>query len=137
MKTDINNKIEIPSDLDASIERLLDGMNAASKIQQEVIESCAGSLEQRRSARFRRVMWTVSAAALLVLVGLTGLKLTRSSQPKDTFDDPQLAYAEVERVLASISSNMKASSRGMEKADAIFEMQQEIFNGTYIKNKKK
>ena len=127
MNKDLENRIEIPSDLEANLENLLDGLNAASKIQSE----------KRPVVRFGRRAWALTAAASIVIVGWIGFNISRGAQPKDTFDDPRLAYAEVERVLSSISSNMKATSRGMEKADAIFEMQQDIFNGTYINNKKK
>ena len=43
------------------------------------------------------------AIATLVAVGLT---LTRNPEPIDTFDDPYLAYAEVEKVFAKISGTV-------------------------------
>ena len=59
-----------------------------------------------RQAKLRR--WVLpsgiaAAAAVLVAVGLT---LTRNPEPKDTFDDPYLAYAEVEKVFAKISGTV-------------------------------
>ena len=44
-----------------------------------------------------------AAVATLVAVGLT---LTRNPEPLDTFDDPYLAYAEVEKVFAKISGTV-------------------------------
>ena len=44
-----------------------------------------------------------AAVATLVAVGLT---LTRNPEPMDTFDDPYLAYAEVEKVFAKISGTV-------------------------------
>ena len=44
-----------------------------------------------------------AAVATLVAVGLT---LTRNPEPIDTFDDPYLAYAEVEKVFAKISGTV-------------------------------
>ena len=59
------------------------------------------------NARTRRLRWILpstgiaAAAAILLAVGLT-----RNPEPKDTFDDPYLAYAEVEKVVAKISSTV-------------------------------
>ena len=44
-----------------------------------------------------------AAVATLLAVGLT---LTRNPEPIDTFDDPYLAYAEVEKVFAKISGTV-------------------------------
>ena len=59
------------------------------------------------NARTRRLRWILpstgiaAAAAILLAVGLT-----RNPEPKDTFDDPYLAYAEVEKVFAKISGTV-------------------------------
>ena len=59
------------------------------------------------NARTRRLRWVLpstgiaAAAAILLAVGLT-----RNPEPKDTFDDPYLAYAEVERVFSKISGTV-------------------------------
>ena len=59
------------------------------------------------NARTRRLRWILpstgiaAAAAILLAVGLT-----RNPEPKDTFDDPYLAYAEVERVFSKISGTV-------------------------------
>ena len=45
----------------------------------------------------------IAAAAVAVLVTIG---LTREPAPKDTFDDPYLAYAEVERVFSRISGTV-------------------------------
>ena len=44
-----------------------------------------------------------AAVATLIAVGLT---LTQNPEPIDTFDDPYLAYAEVEKVFAKISGTV-------------------------------
>ena len=53
------------------------------------------------------------AAAIAVLVAV-GLTLTGNPEPKDTFDDPYLAYAEVEKVFSKISG---AVAYGAEKVN--------------------
>ena len=58
----------------------------------------------RKPAR-RWVLPTGIAAAVATLVAV-GLTLTRNPEPIDTFDDPYLAYAEVEKVFAKISGTV-------------------------------
>ena len=59
------------------------------------------------NARTRRLRWILpstgiaAAAAILLAVGLT-----RNPEPKDTCDDPYLAYAEVEKVFTKISGTV-------------------------------
>ena len=58
-----------------------------------------------RSSR-RRILWICSAAASLVIIA--GLALTlRPKHLEDTFDDPHLAYAEVEKALLKISGGVE------------------------------
>ena len=57
----------------------------------------------RKPARWVLPAGVAAAIATLVAVGLT---LTRNPEPLDTFDDPYLAYAEVEKVFAKISGTV-------------------------------
>ena len=57
----------------------------------------------RNSARRYGFFALAAAAALAALV-----VIPRVSAPKDTFDDPYLAYAEVEKAFQSISEKMNA-----------------------------
>ena len=59
-------------------------------------------------AQANRLRWILPAgiaAALATLVAV-GLTLMRNPEPIDTFDDPYLAYAEVEKVFAKISGTV-------------------------------
>ena len=131
MKTEMDKNIQIPSDLEVSIEKMLDGMDAASRILADGKTSQKGPQpdSQARIARIKRSFLSITAAASIVLVGWLGYGMVRNSAPQDTFDDPQLAYAEVERVLSSISSNMQHSVRGVEKADEILGIQKKVYGG--------
>ena len=131
MKTEMDKNIQIPSDLEASIEKMLDGMDAASRILADGKTSQKGPQpdSQARIARIKRSFLSITAAASIVLMGWLGYGMVRNSAPQDTFDDPKLAYAEVERVLSSISSNMQHSVRGVEKADEILGIQKEVYGG--------
>ena len=59
----------------------------------------------RQAQRRRWVLPTGIAAAVATLLAV-GLTLTRNPEPIDTFDDPYLAYAEVEKVFAKISGTV-------------------------------
>ena len=58
----------------------------------------------------------IRLAGLAVVLGLCiGLgNLNQFKEPKDTFDDPYLAYAEVEKALSKVSESMK---KGMDMVD--------------------
>ena len=87
---------------------------------QEAVAKADGS---RRSWALPSV-GIAAAVAVLVAVGLT---LTRNPEPKDTFDDPYLAYAEVEKVFAKISGTV---AYGAEK---VSESEQTLDKLTYWK----
>ena len=74
----------------------------------------------------RWVLPTGIAAAVAALVAV-GLALTWNPEPKDTFDDPYLAYAEVEKVFAKISGTV---AYGAEK---VTESEQTLDKITYWK----
>ena len=62
------------------------------------------SVEEHSSSR-HRILWLAGAAASLVVIASLGLSL-RPKPLKDTFDDPVVAYAEVERALLSFTETV-------------------------------
>lgn len=76
----------------------------------------------------RKVVRYVAAAASVVIMAGVGYGIAQwQSQPKDTFDDPYLAYAEVEKAFAKISSSINRSlaiagetEQVIEKATSVF-----------------
>ena len=89
----------------------------------KVQEAVAKADESRR----RWALPTVGIAAAVAVLVAVGLTLTRNSEPKDTFDDPYLAYAEVEKVFAKISGTV---AYGAEK---VSESEQTLDKLTYWK----
>ncbi len=72
----------------------------SGKVQEAVRAAAAGE----RSRNLRRALPIAGIAAALAVVVTLGL--TRNPEPKDTFDDPYLAYAEVEKVFSKISGTV-------------------------------
>ena len=78
----LDESIEVPSGLEARLER-----------------SVAG-----RSSR-RWLLWVSGIAASFLLVAGVALSV-RAPKLEDSFDDPALAYAEVEKALAMVSETI-------------------------------
>lgn len=104
---------------DESIE-VPDGF--AEKIEAQVIA------EDLRTESGTPSRWIGIAAAVAVLIGV-GIGIAgRQNEPKDTFDDPYLAYAELERAFATMSQELRKgfemadrSEEIMDKAASVFE----------------
>ena len=79
-------------------------------VPEELSGRVGATLSRARNRAWAR--WAVPAAAAAAV--LVGIGLTRNPEPKDTFDDPYLAYAEVERVFSKISG---AVAYGAEKVN--------------------
>ena len=79
----------------------------------------------RKPARWALPAGIAAAVATLLAVGLT---LTRNPEPVDTFDDPYLAYAEVEKAFQTISDKMSDGMQIARKAGSAAEMPQNILN---------
>lgn len=73
------------------------------------------------------VRYAAAAASVAILAG-AGFGIARwQSQPKDTFDDPYLAYAEVEKALAKISASINKSLEMAEESEEVFERATSVF----------
>lgn len=65
-----------------------------------------------------RVLSSIAAAAVVV-IGLGWFGINRLSQPKDTFNDPYLAYAAVEQALMKVSQNVNTAADKVAESEAI------------------
>lgn len=123
--TDIEH-IDVPSDLEASLEKMLDGMAAAEKIM----------AEEKKRTKFRILLSGLSAAAAVAIISLMGYGLWLGSAPADTFDNPQLAYLEVEKALNTISGHLQNSCSEMEKTEKMIDRQREKLQHINYSNNK-
>ena len=79
---------------------------------QEAVHTLPAS---RSKAVLRRALPAVGIAAALAVVAAIGL--TRDPEPADTFDDPYLAYAQVEAVFAKISGTVAYGAGKLEDTE--------------------
>ena len=67
------------------------------------------------------------AASVLLLIGI-GLGIARwQSEPKDTFTDPYLAYAELEKAFSTMSEGMNKALAMADKSETIIDRATSVF----------
>lgn len=77
----------------------------------------------------RKVVRYVAAAASVVIMAGVGYGIVQwQSQPKDTFDDPYLAYAEVEKAFEKISSSINRSLAMAGETEQVIEKATSVFS---------
>ena len=77
----------------------------------------------------RKVVRYVAAAASVVIMAGVGYGIAQwHSQPKDTFDDPYLAYAEVEKAFEKISSSINRSLEMAGETEQVIEKATSVFS---------
>ena len=69
-----------------------------------VPEELSGKVQQ--AVRGRTLRWAVPTGVAAAIAVLLAVGLTWNPEPKDTFDDPYLAYAQVEAAFRTISDKM-------------------------------
>ena len=79
--------------------------------------------EYGRRARTVRIISVAAAATLLVGTGIA----IRQNEPQDTFDDPYMAYAELEKAFAAMSGGMQKALAMAEESEAAFDKVTSIF----------
>ena len=85
----------------------------AERIKRQVeVQKIAKDLENDTN-RTRTVRWIGAAAAVTLLAGTALGIASRQNQPKDTFDDPYLAYAELEKAFATARQLVDENIEGL------------------------
>lgn len=110
-----DSRVEAPEGLQ---ERIAAGLAAAEELDAEELDS----EEHSKPVTSHRTIWAMAAAACAALV----IAVSLPRQPKDTFDDPALAYAEIERTFAYISSKMDKGVTFAEEAESYLGRSSEV-----------
>lgn len=105
----LDERIPVPEELSGRVQDALQGLAAPEE---------AGSIRPGSAgSRFiRRVLPAVGIAAALAVIATIGLN--RDPEPADTFDDPYLAYAQVEAVFAKISGTVAYGAGKIEDTES-------------------
>ena len=101
--------VEVPDDLDKNISEAIMAQAALADIPKSA-----------QTVR-RLILATTAAAACLTVF------TTVRNQPKDTFDDPHLAYAELENTFSYISSKVDKGLEIASEAEPVFTKTAGIF----------
>ena len=96
---------------------------------QERLRQTLAARELADAARPRPTRW-IPYASLAVAAAAAAIIALPQRGPKDTFDDPRLAYAEVEKVFRTISDKMNEGVALVREAEAAAEIPQNILNKT-------
>ena len=94
---------------------------------QERLRQTLAARELADAARPRPTRW-IPYAPLAVAAAAAAVIALPQRGPKDTFDDPRLAYAEVEKVFRTISDKMNEGVELVREAEASAEIPQNILN---------
>ena len=98
----LDEKIVVPQDLD-------------HKIQSRIL------------GKKKKIYSMISVAAAITVI-VTGLGMSiLNNEPKDTFDNPYLAYAELEKAFATMSEGMKKGMDMVEASESVIKKPTEIF----------
>ena len=100
-------------------ERLQENIEAQRKIDM---------LMEDAPVRKVRIVTLISAAASVAVLAGIGLGIARwQNEPKDTFDDPYMAYAELEKAFATMSGGMQKALAMTEDSEAALNKVAEVF----------
>lgn len=135
----MKREIEYEKELEQRISSLIDELDAAERILDSQEESgTAHSIPEKATSADdatgkKTLLWNIirkrvigiAAACIILAAGiLTFERQERNAvQLTDTFDNPELAYAEVERVLNLISEKSSAAHNSIENVESRVEKQ--------------
>lgn len=102
----LNEDIKVPEGFEQRLESSLD------------LRFLTGRIVERP----RRTMKLLAAAASVALLIGLGIGTVRwYNEPEDTFDDPYMAYAELEKAFAAISDSVGRGRKMVAESDAIID----------------
>lgn len=107
--------ITVPEGFRQRLEAELDAQNKLETMKEE-------------PRKIRLVPVIGVAASVLLLIGI-GLGIARwQSEPKDTFTDPYLAYAELEKAFSTMSEGMNKALAMADKSETIIDRATSVFS---------
>lgn len=99
-------------------------LDESIQIPEGLSDKVSSTIESRGRKKW---VFRIAGAAAAVIAVVAGLSLSKSyREPKDTFDDPYLAYAEVEKALAMVTEGMRKGIDMVEESESVIERTTEI-----------
>ena len=84
-------------------------------------------IQSRILGKKKKTYSMISAAAAITVI-VTGLGMSLlNNEPKDTFDNPYMAYAELEKAFATMSEGIKKGMDMVESSESVIRKSTEIF----------
>ena len=126
-----DESVRVPADLKASLEALAGASEllaegpAAAGVIPGLAEKRLGRKSSGRPSQGLRA-WYLAVPA--VAAALVAAVLVFRSQPKDTFSDPYLAYAEVQKAFGQISEKGEAAAAIAGNAVPVMEKTEDLLN---------
>lgn len=115
----------------SDLERIADDgrVEVPEGLDRKVLAAIIASSAEKPSPRKGRVLKWIPAAAAAGIAASLAVLLTISDEPKDSFDDPKLAYAELEKAISLVSAKMERGFEMAAEAEPAIEMTENIING--------
>lgn len=107
-----DESIKVPATLKHDIAVTARALEMASKEEDEPKEK---TVSHRRYRKILRIISYPAAAVAIITIGMRLSFQDSLATPKDTFDDPMMAYVQMEQVFGFISEKMNT---GIDIADA-------------------
>lgn len=132
-KIAMDENISVPADLGQQTSELLDSLELSEKIlgTDETVRPFKTSRWLGSSNRIFRLTSVAAAIAVLVGIGLSlngGLLRPSEKELVDTFDDPALAYAQLEKAMLKIGGGLQKGIASVELGNECIEAPVEIIN---------
>ncbi len=112
---DIPPGYETEADIFSFYNSAVDVPEPSADLEERIFEGIDKSDGHERKGSFKKYMITFlsSAAAIAVLV-VSYFIYGRSAEPRDTYTDPKIAYAETMKILMNVSSQLNQGVRSLE-----------------------
>lgn len=118
-----DTSVRVPSDLKASLEALA----GAAEFAQPEKAPVETEPVVRKAGIFRPLLWGIPAVAAALVAAVIVFRSV-PKEPEDTFNDPYLAYAEVQKAFDQISQKGEAAATIAGNAVPVMEKTEDLLN---------
>ena len=121
-----DSAVKVPKDLQASVKSAV----AAAAMGEAASRSVQTSSYPAQTGHPRRPLWRPYALLAVFAAACFGVFFAIPRTPKDTYDDPLIAYAKVEETFALISSKLDRGVESVRQVEEPLETVNRIINNS-------